>query len=199
MVNKQIIPEAFFDSLSLANKLDNFLDGFKIEEIHLFSYFASILFLYRKNPVSDWQYRFTITDNGYPYSYEIQEAITRHIQNGLFDEKGSYCTMTSRGTEEFNKFKALINFQKREECLSAACTTSILVPYSQTLRALLNDPEIAREKELKNNWLDQSNIYTKFEELSNAIGVQVQDLLIPAVSWINYINEEENKRNNNVK
>lgn len=192
-MSTQVTPEAFFDSLSLAHKLDNFLDGFKLEEIHLFSYFSSILFLYRKNPVSDWQYRFTISESGYPFSDKINEAITRHIQNGLFDEKGTFYSMTSRGTDEFNRFKVFSTFSKREEYLTAACTTSILVPYSQTLRALLSDPEIVKAKELKNNqWLEQSNIYQKFDEISRAVGVSAQDLIIPAVTWINFINEQDN-------
>lgn len=191
-MTKIVIPEAFFDSLSLAHKLDNFLDGFKLEEIHLFSYFSSILFLYKKNPVSAWQYRFTISDTGYPFSEAIFEATTRHIQNGLFEEKGTFYSITSRGTDEFNKFNVLPTFSKREEYLSAACTTSILVPYSQTLRALLNDPVIAKAKEINNkSWLEQSNIYQKFDEISRAVGVSAEDLIIPAVTWINFINEQD--------
>lgn len=192
MKSTQVKPEAFYDSLSLANKLDNFLDGFRVEEIHLFSYFSSILYLYRQNTITEWNYRFIISENGYPFSDDINEAINRHIQNGLFDEKETYCTITSRGTDEFNKFKALSSFKKREECLNAACTTSILMPYSQTLRALLNDPQIVREKENQNRpWLEQSNIYPKFQELSQAVGVPINDLLLPAVTWISYINELE--------
>ncbi|RZK15169.1 MAG: hypothetical protein EOO43_15425 [Flavobacterium sp.] len=191
MIN-QIIPEAFFDSLSLAHKLDNFLDGFRLEEIHLFSYFASILFLYRQNPVSDWQYRFTISSTGYPFSDAINDATSRHIQNGLFEEKGTFYSISSRGTDEFNKFKILPTFKRREEFLTPACTTSIIVPYSDTLRALLSDPEISKVKALANSsWLEQTNIYQKFDEISKAVGVSAQDLVIPAVTWINYINEHE--------
>lgn len=192
MNSKEVIPEAFYDSLSLAHKLDNFLDGFKLEEIHLFSYFASILFLYRKNPLSEWQYRFTISSSGYPFSDSIFEATTRHIQNGLFEEKGTFLCITSRGTDEFNKFKVLPTFSKREEYITAACTTSILLPYSQTLRALLSDPEIEKAKELQDNsWLEQNNIYQKFDEISRAVGVSSEDLIIPAITWINFINEYE--------
>ncbi len=191
-MSKQVTPEAFFDSLSLAHKLDNFLDGFKLEEIHLFSYFSSILFLYRKNPVSDWRYRFTISETGYPFSEAIFEAVTRHQQNGLFEDDGTFNKITARGADEFNKFKVLPTFSKREEYLTAACTTSILVPYSQTLRALLSDPEIAKAKEINNkSWLEQSNIYQKFDEISKEVGVSADDLIIPAVTWINFINEQE--------
>jgi hypothetical protein len=196
-MSDQVKPEAFFDSLSLAHKLDNFLDGFRLEEIHLFAYFSSILFLYKGNPVADWSYKFTVTAEGYPFSNELYEAINRHLQNGLFDTKGTFYTLTGRGTDEFNKFKGLQSFSKREECLNAACTTSILVPYSQTLRALLRDDELTKIKELKSGWLDQQAVYPKFEEISKAIGVPAQDLIIPAVTWINYINEQESININN--
>jgi hypothetical protein len=195
-MNKQITPEAFYDSLSLAHKLDNFLDIFKLEEIHLFSYFASILFLYKRNAISEWGYRFTISSSGFPFSEAIYEAINRHSQNGLFDEKDAFYEITSRGTDELNKFKGLSSFKKREECLDAACTTSILAPYSQTIRALLNDPEIAKEKQVQNkSWLDQTNVYQKFDEISKAIGVPSEELLIPAVNWINFITAKENQWN----
>lgn len=199
-MNKQVKPEAFFDSLSVAHKLDNLLDGFKLEEIHLFSYFSSILFLYRGNPVADWQYRFIVDANGYPFSDEINEAVIRHLQNGLFEEKGNFYAISGRGTDEFNKFKILPTFSKREEYLNAACTTSILVPYSQTIRALLSDPEIAKVKQLNNqSWLEQANIYQKFDEISKAVGVSAQDLIIPAITWINFINEQSKNEINHAR
>lgn len=191
-MSTQVIPEAFFDSLSLAHKLDNFLDGFKLQEIHLFAYFSSILFLYRGNLVSDWQYQFTVDANGYPFSSEINEAASRHIQNGIFEFQNNYYTITARGADEFSRFANLKIFAKREEFLTASCTTSILVPYSETERALLNDSEIEKVKTLENeSWLDQSKIYQKFKEISLSVGISTEDLLIPAVTWINYLNEKQ--------
>jgi hypothetical protein len=190
-LNTQVKPEAFFDSLSLAHKLDNFLDGFKLEEIHLFAYFSSILFLYRGNAVSDWQYKFTVNKNGYPFSTEINEATSRHIQNGLFEDRTNYYSITARGVDEYLKFKPLSIFAKREDFLNAACTTSILVPYAETERALLNDFEIEKAKSLQDDsWLDQSKIYQKFQEISQSVGVETKDLLIPAITWVSYLNEK---------
>ncbi len=190
-MSEQVTPEAFFDSLSLAHKLNNYLGGFKLAEIHLFSYFSSILFHYAGNPIGTWQHKY-IVSNGYPFSDSIREAVTRHIQNGLFDMNGEFYTITGRGADEFNKFKVLPTFIEREEFLNAACTTSILVPYSQTLRALLNDPEIKKVEELQNDsWLELMNIYPKFKEISEAVGVHTEDLIIPAVTWINYLIEKE--------
>lgn len=188
-MSNQVIPEAFFDSLSLAHKLDNFLDGFKLEEIHLFSYFSAFLYCYSGNPIGTWQHKYTV-ENGYPFASTINEAILRHIQNGLFENKVEYFTISGRGTDEFNKFKQLQSFSKREEILNAACTTTILVPYSQTVRALLNEPDLKKQNELQTGWLNPTSFYPQFKEISEAIGIKSPDLIIPAVAWVNYLTEQ---------
>lgn len=189
-MNKQITPDAFWDSLSLAYKLDSILDGFKQEEIHLFSYFSSLLYLYAGHPISTWGHKY-IVSNGYPFSDSIQEAIKRHIQNGLVSERDEYYAITARGVDEYNKFISLPSFKEREKFLNAACTTSILIPYSQTIRALLAEPEIIKATILQNNsWLEIWSIYPKVKEISEAVGINSEELLIPAVTWINYLTEK---------
>lgn len=191
MNSTQVQPETFYDSLSLAHKLDDILDGFRLEEVHLFSYFSSILYLYKGNAISDWKYKFIIDTDGYPFSSDLNAAMQRHIKNGLFDQRGDFYLITSRGTDEFNKFNKLPTLSAREEYLNAACTTNILVPYSQTIRALLNDPEIYKNKQINGDmWLNQSDAYKKFREISEAVGVPSDDLIIPAVTWVNYISEQ---------
>jgi len=183
---KQIEMEAFFDSLSIAHKLDNFLDGFEQEEIHLFSYFAAILFHYSGNPIDEWRYGFTVSKSGYPHSKTLNDAIDRHVFSGLFEERGSYFTITSRGTQEFNKFSDFSSLRVREKYLDAACTTSILVPYKETKQALLEDPSIKRAEQLNNeDWLSFSN--EKLKEITQALGAPVDELIIPAISWIRFL------------
>tara|TARA_R110002020_G_scaffold304725_2_gene520529 strand:+ start:3114 stop:3698 length:585 start_codon:yes stop_codon:yes gene_type:complete len=193
-MTKQVSPEAFFDSLSIAHKLDKYLDGFRLEEIHLFSYFASLLFLYKGNLIADWQHRYTVK-SGYPFSDSIQEAINRHITNGLFEESEDFFIITGRGTEEFLRFKKLSTLATREEYLNAACTTSILIPYSEAIRGLLNEPELKKAEVLENkSWLEQKDIYPKFKKLSVEVGIHSEDLLLPAVSWVNYLSEIEKQK-----
>lgn len=195
-MERQVSPEAFFDSLSLAHKLDNYLDGFRLEEIHLFSYFSSFLYAYSGQSITTWSHRYT-SSAGYPFSMDINEANQRHIQNGFFEERGESYVITGRGTDEFNKFKQLPTFIKREAILNAACTTSIIIPYSETLRALLNEPDLKKAQQLGNSsWLDQMNFYPQFETISKAVGVNSSDLLLPAVTWINYLQENTNSNAN---
>jgi hypothetical protein len=188
----QVLPEAFFDGLSLAHKLDGVLDGFRFEEIQLFSYFSSVLFLYKGNPLSEWKFKFVIDSNGYPFSDDLNRSIDRHCQNGFFSKFGDFFKISARGTEEFEHFKGLTLFASREEYLRAACATSIIVPYSDTIRALLRDPELTKSKSLgMERWLDSTTTYQKFNEISEAVGVKAKDLIISAVTWINYVSESE--------
>jgi len=192
MKNKQILPETFYDSLSISNKLGDTLVNFKKEEIHLFAYFSSILFLYKGNPVADWKYSFVLDFKGYPFSDELNEAIKRHKLNGNLKEGSIFLELTSRGSKEFNIFKEMPNISSREKYIKAACSTNIILPYSKTIRALLNDPEIEKMKitSSKQN-LDLDSAYQQFKILSEAIGIHTNDLIIPAITWINYISNKE--------
>ena len=194
MEKKQIIPEAFFDSLSLAKKLDEYLDGFKLEEIQLFSYFSLILHAYKGNDVSSWGYSFIVDEKGFPFSKELNEAIERHIKNALFESKTDYFIVSGRGVDEFNRFKKLDNFGEREKVIRASCTTSILMPFSQTREALLSDPGLVKAKTLGGKRNIDNTIYSKFKEVSDAIGSPIaEDYIIPALSWINYIRVDKEK------
>ncbi len=193
----EILPETFFDGLSLAHKLSSILDSFKLEEIHLFSYFSSLLFVYKGKLLEDWKYRFIIDGKGYPFSDKLNFAIQRHLQNGFISKQGGFYVLTTRGTDEFNKFLKLDTLNRREEYIDAACTTNIIVPYTQTLRALLNDPEIYKARKIPGRYLKQSDIYEKFHEISKAVGVPSEDLTISAVTWINYIIEKDKLEQSN--
>ncbi|NPA44192.1 MAG: hypothetical protein GXO49_01525 [Chlorobi bacterium] len=191
-MNRQILPEAYFDSLSIAHKLDNFLDGFEQREIHLFAYFSAILFYYNGNPVNDWKYKFIIGKDKYPHSKELDDAINKNILSGYFEETSNFMIITGRGTDEYNKFKVFGSNKKREKYIDAACSTSVLIPYKETIKALLNDPNIIKASQINNqDWIAYSN--NKLKEITNALGAPADELLIPAVSWIEYLLKNELK------
>ena len=188
---KRILPEAYYDSLSIAKKLGDTLENFRREEIHLFSYFSSILFLYKKNPVANWKYRFVLDAKFYPFSDELDEAIKRHILNGIIKKGNNFLEFTVRGSNEFQKFRDMQELSRREEYINASCATNIVLPYSKTIGALLNDPEIMKKKDTASSLdLNTEMTYQYFSELSAAIGVSTDDLIIPAVTWINYISQK---------
>lgn len=186
-MSRQIELEAFYDSLSIAHKLDNFLDEFERREIHLFAYFSAFLFHYGGNPVDDWKYKFVIDEKGYPHSKQIDDSIERHINSGAFEMRNNFLVITTRGTDEFNKFsRELSLFNEREKFIDAACTTSILVPYLETKTALLQDTNLVSAKKLDNSdWIDFE--YENLRTITKSLGASVDDLTVSAVSWIKYL------------
>lgn len=186
-MSKQIELEAFYDSLSIAHKLDKYLDGFERQEIHLFSYFSAFLFHYGGNPVEEWKYKFIIDQSGYPHSMQLENAIERHEAVGVFELRNSFLTITGRGTDEFNKFSNDLSlFKDRETFIEAACSTSILLPYKETKQALLEDMNISKAKEINNeSWLDFE--YDNLKKITESLGAPVDDLTISAVTWVRLI------------
>lgn len=189
-MSKQIELEAFYDSLSIAHKLDNFLDEFERREIHLFAYFSAFLFHYGGHPVDEWKYKFIIDKTGYPHSKQIDDAIDRHINSGAFEMRNSYLSITARGTDEFNKFsKELSLFKTREIFIDAACTTAILVPYKETKAALLLDTNLTSAKRLNNeDWINFE--YENLKQITQSLGASIDDLTVSAVSWIKILLNE---------
>ena len=138
-MSKPIDPETQFDCLSLGVKLYNYFDGFKREEVQLFSYFSSILFRHTKANKADWKYGYTLDKKtGYPFSGDLNSAIDMHLVNGNFEEREGFFVVTSRGMKTFDDIKDLASFHNREESIGAACTTSILLSYRETQVALLS-------------------------------------------------------------
>lgn len=189
MNTKQMIkPEALYDSLYISHKLSSFLDAFKINEIHLFSYFASILSLYDGKTPDFWNYRYIPTE-GYPFSNELNLVIINHIRNGWFEEMAeNYYKLSAKGLDTLNEIINQKFFKPRENYLNAACTTSILIPYRETIEALTKDPAISNATTTESKlWLDSDLSSSKFKELSNKMGISVNDLTITSLGWIQYL------------
>jgi hypothetical protein len=188
MNSQNISPESLFDSLSIGVKLYNYFDGFKRNEIQLFSYFSSVLFPYTKEPLSEWKYKYTIDESGYPFSSDVNFAIESHLLSGNFEEKENFVVLTARGMKTFDDIKELKSFQNREKAINASCTTSIMIPFKETEEALLKDPEYNKQN-IENNrdWINQEFAIDRIKEVSIALGVPIENLIASSVSWIKYL------------
>ena len=188
MNNQYILPESLFDSLSIGIKLYNYFDGFNRNEIQLFSYFSSVLFPYTKEPLSEWKYKYIIDDFGYPFSDKINAAIDSHLINRNFEEKDNFMAITTRGMRTFDDIKELKSFQNRERAINASCATTIMIPFKETESALLNDPEYRKQKiEYNPDWINQGFAIDRVKEVSNELGVPIDNLIVSSVSWVKYL------------
>ena len=148
--------------------------------------FATIKYWWVTEKLDGTNTRFIISKDKYPFSKDLNDAIERNIRNGYFEFNDEFLIITGRGTDEFNKFNNFESYKKREKYIDAACSTSVLIPYKETIKALLNDPNIIQASQIDNqDWIAYSN--NKLREITKALGAPAGELLLPAISWIEHI------------
>ena len=87
-------PDATFDCLFVANRLQSQRSSISVQEIHLFTYLACLLWLYRERAVSDWGYKFVGTEVGAPFSREIDTALKELLERGYFRKAHDHIRLT---------------------------------------------------------------------------------------------------------
>jgi len=187
-----VVPQAFYDCLAICGRLEKSVGNVAHGEFHLFAYLACLLSLYRKKLAADWGYGFSGTREGAPYSMDINTAIDYLILLGLIEEKENYFTLTDKGREEYASLLQFLTHQEREEFIDGACSSSLVLPMGLIREALYQEPELRHVKKLKSSriLLDElqvSLIHEHFAALSNAIGIEVKDLIVPSVVWLKYL------------
>jgi len=187
-------PYAYYDSLSIAAKLTERLGNTVPSEIHLFSYLACLLSLYRRWPVSDWGYAFAGTRAGGPFSSDIEEAIGSQMSSGQLGEANGLFRPTEAGQKELIELGQLENLSQREQFIDGACSSLLTLPIGMVRSAISHDPDISGASAiqsprplLQESALDE--LYDAFAVLSDKIGIDVKDLLIPATIWLTYLGE----------
>ena len=189
------IQNAYFDTLSICDRLCATLGSVAPSEIHLFAYLSCLLALYRGRAVGIWGYSFAVTEEGYPYSPEIQEAIDTLLLNGHLtaDSKG-FLSITKNGMTELRPLRLFDVFNSRDEYIYGACGSTLTLPTGTIHDAISNAPNIrstlkVRQTRLLLNQSGQNLLHDQFALLSEAVGINVEDLFIPAVVWLTYLLE----------
>lgn len=182
-------PLPTFDCLYLGSQLQRQLDGFSPAELHLISYLACLLSLYRRTPTSDWGYNFVSTELGAPFSREIEVTASELSRRGFFSRVHEQLQMTRIAEERLVELQALSLFQERSECLKAASASIVAFSLGTVREALWNEPELRRAKSLRANrtLLEEPGlglIYEEFGFLREALGGHSVDLRLPAVVWL---------------
>lgn len=194
-----INPDAGFDCLSIALRLQQSLSNVAPGELHLFAYLACLLSLYRGNAVSDWGYGFAGTRNGSPFSPEIGSAQQRLVSLGLLSYKKDYLTISEVGREEYKELRRLSQNALREPYVEAACSSVLALPVGLIRTALSEEPMLRPSAQLASTRPLLAGpglvlLHEQFEILSAAVGVEVRDLLIPAAVWLTYLSRVAEQR-----
>jgi len=191
-------PSSYFDVLSITSKLSNSLQKISIAEIHLFSYLSCLLWLYKKQPVAFWGYPFAATPQGHPYSADLDESVKYLHRNGMVTiDDDKHIGITDNGSTEFLELLNMTMFAEREPYIEGACSCVLTMPVGMIRNGIMNEPEInnaitlaQKRMLLTTDGLDM--LYEQFDTLSTAIGVAVDDLMIPSVVWITYLSGIQN-------
>lgn len=182
-------PNATFDCLLVARRLQTQGAAFTGPELHLFAYLACLLWLYQKHIVTDWGYSFVGTELGAPYSLEIDSSLKELLGRGFFLRVHDRLRMTELAEQTLEEFSKLEMNRDRAECLNAACASIAAFSLGMVTSALSHEPELRRAKVLPSSRLlleeaAQSQLYVQFEALRANLNLPTSDLRLPAVVWL---------------
>ncbi|WP_138922437.1 hypothetical protein [Hylemonella gracilis] len=185
-------PEAFFDTLRIADVLDKPLGGVSRMEIQRISFLSCLLSIYQAKPVSDWGYRFANTGAGTPFSDQLNEAVGHLLNQALLTESGSRLRITVSGRVMLAMLSKFDSMAERPPCLEAACASMLAVPRSTMSDGLDQEPTIAAShlRSSATMLLEEphlSMLHEHFSVLAQVIPPSQGDLLSPSVLWLSYM------------
>ncbi len=185
-------PAAYFDALSLGERMSDLVEGFSRPELHLFTYAACLLSLYEGQPAADWGYEFASTENGLPFSPEVDESIDTGISLGLLHPHGSLLVTTREGRAELAGLRQMEGSKVRERYLAGAADALLVFNPGNIREAFNYDPAISYlKKGNRTDWLLTApvveRLYGNFQQLRAALAYDPRDLSVPLISWLQYL------------
>ena len=158
----------------------------------MFAYLACLLSLYRGQPVADWGYGFAGTRDGSPFSPELESAVRALSAIGYLHLTDDGVDITATGREELLALQQLSQNRDRVSYLEPACSSGLAMPVGVIHHALAQEPTLrpatrlaAARPLLDGPYLPR--LYEQFAALGRTVGVEHQDLLIPATVWLGYL------------
>ena len=135
---------AFFDTIVLTDRINQRIGTAVGPEVHLFAYLACLLAVYRGWPATDWGYRFACTENGAPYSHELQNAIEELLALGHLSSSEEIITLSEGGQDLRGFLSSLETQQRRLPYLDGACSSLLGMPVGIVRYAISSEPTISR-------------------------------------------------------
>lgn len=194
-------PQAVFDILFVGQKLQSKIQDFSLSEINFFSYLGCLLSLYDGNIVANWGYNFIKNNLGSPFSSDLNIAIDSLVANGtILKSEGidGYYRLSPKGVEFLEVYSTLQTFKSRITYLNLACRSISLFPLGYIKEAINNEPVLksafvssTKRSLLEENSPATKSLYHQFALLKTALEDKHQDLMIPAIVWIESLQGKE--------
>jgi hypothetical protein len=187
-----INPVAYFDVLSLGERIGRVIKGFARQEAHLLGYAACLLSLYEGKPVADWGYEFVATGYGLPFSEEMNASIEVALSLQHVRAEGTLLAVTDQGTVEVSNLRKLDGNRERDRYLEGAADCLLVFNPGNVREAFSYDSTISFLRSgNRTEWLLTApvveRLYLNFEQLRHALKYQPRDLSVPMVSWLKYL------------
>lgn len=188
----QMNSRALYDSLGIGIRLQASYGNVAKAEVHIFAYLSCLLSLYKGWPVSKWGYTFISTDQGIPFALDIENSILVLLERGLMSQQETYYRVTHLGKAEYEILSQLKDLGERSAFLEGACSSILSLPVGIIRDAITQEPELQRANTLSVSRQllhgpGLTSLHRQFERLSSAVGIEVSDLMIPAVIWLTYL------------
>jgi len=185
-------PFAYFDTLSLAERLSDVVEGFSRPELHLLAYAACLLSIYDGQPAAEWGYEFVSTENGLPFSQDIDEAIEMGFGLGLLFGHGALIAITQDGQTELKTLRDMESSKARDRYLAGAGDALLVFNPGNIREAFNYDPTISYLKGgNRTEWVLTKpvveRLYENFKQLREALAYNAKDLSVPLISWLKYL------------
>ena len=180
----QLNPDAAFDCLFIAGRLQVQTGTFTIPELHL----ACLLWLYRGRAVADWGYSFMGTELGAPFSVDLELAVTTLLDRGfLIRTLDGVCT-SELAEPSVAEMGSLSLNKDRVECLDSSCASTAALSSGMVGCALAQEPDLRRAQATPMSRLlledaARSQLFLQFDALRNGLR-SGDDLRTPAVVWL---------------
>lgn len=184
--------QASYDVLAIVGRLQGAMNGVTVPEIHLLAYLACLLALYRGYPAGSWEYRFVRSDWGSPFSQEVQCAIATLEDRQFLVRDVEAMHLTANGREFWTFLAERHEHAWRTSALDGACSSALTIPAGVIRQAIHGEPSLrtASIHQSTRMLLDTGDIallHHHFTALSEAVGPNVADLIVPSVVWLRYL------------
>jgi hypothetical protein len=185
-------PLAFFDLLHIGERMTDLVEGFSTSEIHLFSYASCLLSLYDGQPVADWGYDFVSTENGLPFSKDLDAATATAESLGFIERKHTLFIPTEDGISELAELRIFETNQCRTKYLEGAVDALLVLNPGNIREAFDFDPAIKfLKKGKRTDWVLTepviARLYENFDQLRKTLALEVGDFSVPFVTWLRYL------------
>ncbi|HHT5701856.1 MULTISPECIES: hypothetical protein [Enterobacteriaceae] len=192
MQTDRIEPKAYFDSLLIMDEVPQSMKPISFIEYHLFSYLSCVLSLFRGDSISNWGYNYTVTQYGFPFSNDLQNAINLITKKGFIfsDDNGLFQPSNEIIKTELDNFSYDTSLLNRRDLISTALKCGLNIPSGAIRNAIKNSPGVSLHSSLSQSapLLDDTDnielIYDEYKVISDMIGKDNKDLLSPAVIWL---------------